>query len=128
MRSQSIFTAFVSKHICTELGLSSKKKLRLINDEYGIRNPDDLLRLESRLENGDLGSMEVEIKKKLLVAAEWILKNPGVVVSEHFCSDVWDDWVKSSESNEVGMDAEMTVSLLLISPTLFGFNSCRAKF
>lgn len=62
--------------------------------------------------------MDVDIKKKLMLAAEWVRKNPGVVVSEHFCSDVWDDWVKSCESNEVGMDAEMMVSLWIISPTL----------
>lgn len=100
----SQFSLFVAlKHICIELGLASKKNCRLIADDYGVHTLNDLLRLESRLESGELGSMVEVIKQKLLVAAVWRRKNPGVVVSEHFCDDVWDDWL------------ELNVSLLITS-------------
>ena len=102
----TIFIAVVLKHICRELYLD-KKNCRLIEDKYGMHNLDDLLRLESRLENGELGSMVEEIKQKLLVAAKWRRKNPEVDVSEQFCSDVWDDWVESCEGNDASMDAEV---------------------
>jgi hypothetical protein len=141
----TIFVALVSKHICEELELSSKKKRRLIADEYGIRNLNDLLQLESRLDDGELGSMEEEMKQKLVVAATWKRENPEKEVLE-FCSDVWDDYKrKDAEINgndftsaemdgsvvdaqkvcqaigttDVGvcMDAQMKVSLPIISPS-----------
>ena len=101
------FIIVALKHICIELELTSKKKRRLIEDEYGVHTLNDLLRLESRLENGELGSMVEVIKEKLLVAAAWRRKYPEVVVSEHFCSDVWDEYVESCEGNEVSMDADL---------------------
>ena len=137
----TIFVALASKHICEELELSSKKKRRLIEDEYGIRNLNDLLQLETRLEKGELGSMEEEMKQKLVVAATWRRENPEKDVLE-FCSDVWDDYKDKSvemdgrvdvepqkvcdtigtADDSVCMDAKMKVSPPITSHLSFGIN------
>ena len=97
-----------------------KNKRRLIEEEYKILTLNDLIQLESRLANGELGSMPGGIKELFVKAAKWRRCNPDLDVFEEFDDDVWEEFCDNCSDDDCDfdydrvdtMDTEMKVSLL----------------
>lgn len=80
------------KHICTEVGIPRKSRLKL--EECGVCTAQDLLKVRERIQSNELDGLREEIREKLLVVAEWLDGNPDADIIEEFDEDVYDKLYK----------------------------------
>ena len=59
------------KHICTEVGIPRKSRIKL--SQYGINTTADLLNIQQRILNKELDGLREDIRDNLLVVAEWMV-------------------------------------------------------
>ena len=76
------------KHICTEVGIPNKSRLKL-SQQYGINTTTDLLNIQSRILNKELDDLREDIRENLLIVSEWMVNNPNVNVIEVFDEDLF---------------------------------------
>ena len=76
------------KHICTEVGIPNKSRLKL-SQQYGINTTTDLLNIQSRILNKELDDLREDIRENLLIVSEWMVNNPNVNVIDVFDEDLF---------------------------------------
>jgi len=76
------------KHICTEVGIPNKSRLKL-SQQYNINTASDLLNIQSRILNKELNDLREDIRENLLIVSEWMVNNPNVNVINEFDEDLF---------------------------------------
>jgi len=76
------------KHICTEVGIPNKSRLKL-SQQYNINTAADLLNIQQRILNKELDDLREDIRENLLIVSEWMVNNPNVNVIEVFDEDLF---------------------------------------
>ena len=74
-------------HICTEVGIPRKSRIKL--SRYGINTTADLLKIQQRILNKELDGLREDIRDNLLVVAEWMVSNPTANVINEFDEDLF---------------------------------------
>lgn len=75
------------KHICNEVGIPRKSRIKL--SQYGINTTADLLNIQQRILNKELDGLREDIRDNLLVVAEWMVSNPTANVINEFDEDLF---------------------------------------
>ena len=87
------------KHICTEVGIPNKSRLKL-SQQYNINTTTDLLNIQSRILNKELDDLREDIRENLLIVSEWMVNNPNVNVIEVFDEDLFNKLFKDQRFAE----------------------------
>ena len=87
------------KHICTEVGIPNKSRLKL-SQQYNINTTSDLLNIQSRILNKELDDLREDIRENLLIVSEWMVNNPNVNVLEVFNEDLFNKLFKDQRFAE----------------------------
>lgn len=101
-------------------------------EKYGITSVDALHRVEDRASNYELDELRMGLVQNLKIVSEWFRDHPSFDILGKFDKSLFQEILnEQDQSNEDGMDAEMTVSVCghEVSQLLtLGFNSYLAKF
>ena len=81
------------KHICTEVGIPNKSRLKL-SQQYNINTTSDLLNIQSRILNKELDDLRQDIRENLLIVSEWMVNNPNVNIIDEFDEDLFNKLFK----------------------------------